>query len=101
MTLRELGWLLTAPVAPEVRVVLTADAPRLRANDLWLLPSAAQPQLVLHDDGAREYAYGPARGLPETRVGTFTAGLDDEARSRGWFVISMKTDWKRVFSFEN
>ncbi len=23
--------------------------------------------LVLHDDGAREYAYGPARGLPDTQ----------------------------------
>ncbi len=57
--------------------------------------------LVLHDDAAREYAYGPAQGLPETKVGTFTAGLYDEAKSRGWFVISMKSDWKRVFSFEN
>jgi phosphoglycolate phosphatase-like HAD superfamily hydrolase len=57
--------------------------------------------LVLHDDAVREYAYGPAQGLPETKVGTFTAGLYDEAKSRGWFVISMKSDWKRVFSFEN
>ncbi|WP_188611950.1 HAD family hydrolase [Chelatococcus reniformis] len=56
--------------------------------------------LVLHDDPAREYAYGPARGLPDTRVGAFTAALDDEARSKGWAVISMKRDWKRVFAFE-
>ena len=27
--------------------------------------------LVLHDDATREYAYGPAEGLPETKVGTF------------------------------
>ena len=26
--------------------------------------------------------------------------LYDEAESKGWFVISMKDDWKRVFSFE-
>jgi hypothetical protein len=51
VTLRELGWLLTAPVAPEVRVVLTTDAAPLRTNDLWLLPSAARPQLALHDNG--------------------------------------------------
>ena len=25
--------------------------------------------LVLHDDAEREYAYGPANGLPDTRVG--------------------------------
>lgn len=56
--------------------------------------------LVLHDDAEREYAYGPAQGLPDTRVGTFTQALYDEAQKRGWVVISMKKDWKRVFPFE-
>jgi phosphoglycolate phosphatase-like HAD superfamily hydrolase len=56
--------------------------------------------LVLHDDAAREYAYGPARGLPATKVGTFTPALDDEAKKQGWVVISMKNDWKRIFAFE-
>jgi phosphoglycolate phosphatase-like HAD superfamily hydrolase len=56
--------------------------------------------LVLHDDAKREYAYGPARGLPDTKVGVFTTALDDEAKKRGWVVISMKDDWKRIFSFE-
>jgi phosphoserine phosphatase len=56
--------------------------------------------LVLHDDAQREYAYGPAQGLPDTKVGTFTQALYDEARSKGWSVISMKNDWKRVFPFE-
>jgi len=53
--------------------------------------------LVLHDDGSREYAYGPATGLPDTKVGTFTQALYDEAKSKGWTVISMKNDWKRIF----
>jgi phosphoglycolate phosphatase-like HAD superfamily hydrolase len=56
--------------------------------------------LVLHDDAKREYAYGPGRGLPDTKVGTFTSALDDEAKKDGWIVISMKDDWKRIFSFE-
>jgi phosphoglycolate phosphatase-like HAD superfamily hydrolase len=56
--------------------------------------------LVLHDDATREYAYGPAQGLPSTRVGTFTQALYDEAQQRGWVVISMKNDWKRIFAFE-
>jgi phosphoglycolate phosphatase-like HAD superfamily hydrolase len=56
--------------------------------------------LVLHDDGEREYAYGPAEGLPDTRVGTFTQALYDEANKDGWFVVSMKNDWKRIFAFE-
>lgn len=56
--------------------------------------------LVLHDDAKREYAYGPASGLPDTKVGTFTQALHDEAKRRGWTVISMKNDWKQVFSFE-
>jgi phosphoserine phosphatase len=56
--------------------------------------------LVLHDDAQREYAYGPARGLPDTRVGAFTQELYDEAMKDGWTVISMKNDWKRLFAFD-
>ena len=56
--------------------------------------------LVLHDDAAREYAYGPAQGLPDSKVGTFTQALYDEAKKDGWTVISMKNDWKRIFAFE-
>jgi hypothetical protein len=56
--------------------------------------------LILHDDAAREYAYGPAGGLPDTKVGTFTQPLMDEAKASGWHVVSMKTDWKRIFAFD-
>jgi hypothetical protein len=56
--------------------------------------------LLLHDDAQREYAYGPAQGLPDTKVGTFTQALYDEANKNGWTVISMKSDWKRIFSFD-
>jgi len=56
--------------------------------------------LLLHDDAAREYAYGPAEGLPATEVGTFTQALYNEAKAKGWTVVSMKNDWKRIFAFE-
>jgi hypothetical protein len=56
--------------------------------------------LVLHDDATREYAYGPATGLPASRVGAFTQALYDEAQKKGWTVISVKKDWKRIFTFE-
>jgi phosphoglycolate phosphatase-like HAD superfamily hydrolase len=56
--------------------------------------------LVLHDDAQREYAYGPAQGLPDTKVGTFPPTLYDEARKNGWSVISMKNDWKSIFAFD-
>ena len=39
--------------------------------------------LVLHDDAAREYAYGPARGLPDVKLGAFTPALYDQAQERG------------------
>lgn len=55
--------------------------------------------LVLHDDAEREYAYGPAQHLPDSKVGTFTQPLYDEATKKGWVVIRMKTDWKRIFPF--
>ena len=57
--------------------------------------------IVLHDDARREYAYGPAQGLPDSRVGTFPQVLYDQAKKQGWTVISMKNDWKRIFSFES
>jgi hypothetical protein len=54
--------------------------------------------LVLHDGAHRAYAYGPAQGLPDTKVGTFSQTLYDEAKKIGWIIISMKNDWKRIFA---
>jgi phosphoglycolate phosphatase-like HAD superfamily hydrolase len=51
--------------------------------------------LVHHDDATREYAYGP-----ESKIGTFSDALMEEAKQRGWVVISMKNDWKRIFAWE-
>src|SRR5208282_875424 len=56
--------------------------------------------LVLHDDAGREYAYGPAQGLPDTKVGTLSQAMYDMAEKQGWIIISMKNDWKRIFTFE-
>jgi phosphoglycolate phosphatase-like HAD superfamily hydrolase len=53
--------------------------------------------LVLHDDAAREFAYGPARGLPDVKYGYFTPALEDHAKKDGWTVVSMKNDWKTIF----
>jgi hypothetical protein len=53
--------------------------------------------LVLHDDAKREFGYGPANGLPDSSIGHFSQGLMDEAKARGWSVISMKDDWKTIF----
>jgi len=50
--------------------------------------------LVHHTDAAREWAYD--RKSP---VGQLDAALD-EANARGWAVVDMKRDWKRVFAFE-
>jgi haloacid dehalogenase-like hydrolase len=48
--------------------------------------------LVHHDDAKREYAYGA-----ESKIGTFSDALMAEAKKKGWFVISMKDDWKTIF----
>ena len=57
--------------------------------------------LVLHDDAQREYAYGPAEGLPDSTVGRFPQSLYDEAQKSGWTIVSMKRDWKRIFAFDH
>ena len=56
--------------------------------------------LVLHDDAAREYAYGPANGLPNVKLGAFTQAVYDKAQKEGWTVVSMHGDWKQVYPFE-
>jgi phosphoglycolate phosphatase-like HAD superfamily hydrolase len=50
--------------------------------------------LVHHDDGEREAAYDR-----ESHIGRLARGLD-EAPRRGWTVVSVKRDWKRVFAFD-
>jgi hypothetical protein len=58
---------------------------------------ASLEMLALHDDATRESAFGPARGLPDIKVGTFSQALYDEAKAKGWAVTSMKNDWKQIF----
>ena len=56
--------------------------------------------VVMHDDATREYAYGPAQGLPDTKIGTLSQDMYDMAKRQGWAIISMKNDWKRLFAFD-
>ncbi len=51
--------------------------------------------LVHHDDAQREFAYGA-----QSKIGTFSDSLMSQAKASGWTVVSMKQDWKRIFSFE-
>jgi hypothetical protein len=53
--------------------------------------------LVLHDDAARETAYGPARGLPNVPLVHFTPELDEYAKQNRWTVVSTKNDWKQIY----
>jgi phosphoserine phosphatase len=47
--------------------------------------------LLHHDDDVREFAYDR-----ESPIGRLSRGLD-EAGKRGWLVVRMKDDWKRVY----
>jgi len=49
---------------------------------------------VHHNDAEREYAYDRQDPLAKLDKGL------DEAAAKGWTVVSMKDDWKRVFAFE-
>jgi hypothetical protein len=50
--------------------------------------------LVHHTDAAREWAYDR-----QSHVGRLDKALD-EAKRRGWTVVDMKSDWKKIFAFE-
>jgi phosphoglycolate phosphatase-like HAD superfamily hydrolase len=50
--------------------------------------------IVHHTDAQREFAYDR-----ESHIGKLDKALD-EASTRGWIVVDMKQDWKKVFAFE-
>jgi hypothetical protein len=50
--------------------------------------------LVHHTDADREYAYDR-----KSSFGKLDQALD-EAHAKGWVVVDMKKDWKRIFTFE-
>jgi phosphoserine phosphatase len=56
-----------------------------------IAPGARFCLFVHHTDAEREWAYDRA-----SHVGKLDRGLD-EAASKGWTVVDMKQDWKRIF----
>ena len=50
--------------------------------------------LVHHTDADREWSYDRT-----SHIGTLDKALD-EANGKGWTVVDMKNDWKRIFPFE-
>jgi phosphoglycolate phosphatase-like HAD superfamily hydrolase len=50
--------------------------------------------IVHHTDAAREWAYDR-----QSSIGKLDKALD-EAKAKGWTVVDMKNDWKRIFAFE-
>ncbi len=66
-------------------------------NMLQYTTAGAGPRFALivhHTDADREWAYDR-----ESHIGKLDQALD-EAQSRGWTVVDMKTDWKVVFGGE-
>jgi hypothetical protein len=57
-------------------------------------PGARLAAIVRHTDAVREWEYDRA-----SKVGRLDKALD-EAAARGWTVVDMKRDWRRVFAFE-
>jgi hypothetical protein len=57
-------------------------------------PGRSLVLIVHHDDAEREFAYDR-----ESHIGKLDKAWD-EAKSKGWIVVSMKSDWKKIFSFE-
>lgn len=58
-------------------------------------PGSRLGMLIHHDDAEREFAYDR-----KSHVGRLDRGLN-EAGARGWSVVSMKDDWKSIFSAPN
>ncbi|MEI2298144.1 HAD family hydrolase [Ensifer sp. MJa1] len=51
--------------------------------------------IVHHTDGEREWAYDR-----QSHVGKLDKALT-EAEQRGWLLVDMKNDWRKIYAFEN
>ena len=56
-------------------------------GDMEMLECSKFSMLVLHDDAEREFDY--TKGAENSVI---------RAREKGWTLVSMKNDWKTVFS---
>lgn len=69
-------------------------------GDLQMLQYAAAVNgrrfmlIVHHTDEVREFAYDR-----KSSIGRLDKALD-EANQKGWTVVDMKNDWKRIFAFD-
>jgi phosphoglycolate phosphatase-like HAD superfamily hydrolase len=57
-------------------------------------PGARFAGIVHHTDAEREYAYDR-----QSKIGKLDKALD-EGKAKGWTIVDMKQDWKKVFAFE-
>jgi phosphoglycolate phosphatase-like HAD superfamily hydrolase len=57
-------------------------------------PGARFMGLVHHTDAVREWAYDR-----QSHIGRLDKALD-EANAKGWTVVDMKTDWKKIYPFD-
>ena len=62
----------------------------------WTAAGTGPPLLgiVHHTDAEREWAYDR-----QSHIGKLDKALD-EAAAKGWTVVDMKKDWKRIYPFE-
>lgn len=57
-------------------------------------PGSRFAMLVHHTDGDREWAYDR-----KSHIGTLDRAWN-EAQAKGWTIVDMKRDWKKVYAFE-
>jgi len=88
---RALGGLDVGPGKPEHIFAQTGRLPVFAGGnadvDIEMLESAGFALLVNHDDDDREFGY--AKGAEKSLA---------TAKELGWTVVSMKNDWKTVFT---
>jgi len=74
-------------------ILLSGVLPLAPMNSVTMLTNYIAPAERYIGDPNQDVVYG---------LGflTFTDALMAEAKSKGWIVVSMKNDWKRIFAFE-
>jgi hypothetical protein len=71
-----------------------AEHPIVFGDDVGVANISAYMGFVHHTDAEREWAYDR-----QSHIGKLDKALD-EATAKGWTVVDMKKDWKRIYPYD-
>ena len=66
----------------------------------WTILASAQPLPSWNEGEAKARIVTFVQAVTDRKSKDYVAPVERVAKAKGWIVVSMKSDWKKIFSFE-